>query len=647
MIPILFVVSLIHTKITIYMILKRYKVENFRSIQDSGWIDCDSVTTLVGINEAGKSNLLLALWKLNPAREGRIDSLHDMPVSKLSTFRRNPGEVRFVIAEFVFNNDSFQQIESEVECSFQGDTSVTVTRFYDGGYKFEFPSGDPVPTKRESVTEEDEDVEESTEEILVKYDKRELQDAILKRLPKFVYYSNYGNLSSKIYLPNVIKWLKGQTIDGIDINEDQVRTLRVLFEFVKLNPKEILDLGKDPRQLALERNGRYDLTPTASEISKAENDKEERSILLQSASVDLTKRFREWWKQGEYKFRFEADGDYFRIWVSDSVRSDEVALELRSTGLQWFISFYLIFLVESQEQHKDAILLLDEAGLTLHPLAQKDLAIFFENLSHTNQIINTTHSPFIVDTSNIDRCRVVYMDKHGYTVASSNLRQGSDALNERSIYAVHAALGLSVSDVLLQGCQAIVVEGPSDQFYLNAIKAFLIRGKLFSPEQEIVFVPSGGVKGVSGVVSMISTKANDMPFLILDSDKSGEDAKKKLTAGLYSGFENRILDVMDYTGVARSEVEDLIPFRLLKKGIDKIFSSVDDDDFEGNYDGSKPIVPQIESFASINNIQLQKGWKVNLAIISKLQLKSTKTDAVPSATVESWVKLFDALGARI
>ena len=33
--------------------------------------------------------------------------------------------------------------------------------------------------------------------------------------------------------------------------------------------------------------------------------------------------------------------------------------------------FYLIFLVESQEQHKDAILLLDETGLTLHPLAQK------------------------------------------------------------------------------------------------------------------------------------------------------------------------------------------------------------------------------------------------------------------------------------
>ena len=43
------------------MILAKYRVTNFRSVQDSGWIDCDNVTTLVGVNESGKSNLLLAI----------------------------------------------------------------------------------------------------------------------------------------------------------------------------------------------------------------------------------------------------------------------------------------------------------------------------------------------------------------------------------------------------------------------------------------------------------------------------------------------------------------------------------------------------------------------------------------------------------
>lgn len=627
------------------MILKRYKVENFRSILDSGWIDCDDVTTLVGINEAGKSNLLLALWKLNPAREGSIDILHDMPVSKLSTYRKTPQEIKFITAEFEIDDESIAHIESKIECSLQGDKSIIVTRYYDQHYTFKFPSGNPISKKIVKVEIEVEEGEESKhEDTIIPYKDTDLSQAILDVLPSFVYYSNYGNLSSKIYLPNVIKWLNGQSINGIEINEEQVRTLRVLFDFVKLDPQEILELGKDPKEMAIQRNGGNTNTqPTSAEIKEAENDKEERSILLQSASGDLTKRFREWWKQGEYKFRFEADGDYFRIWVSDSIRTDEVALELRSTGLQWFISFYLIFLVESQEEHKDAILLLDEAGLTLHPLAQKDLSIFFNNLSQDNQIINTTHSPFIVDTSNIDRCRVVYMDKEGYTVASSNLRQGSDALNEKSIYAVHAALGLSVSDVLLQGCQGVVVEGPSDQFYLNAIKGFLIREKLITPEQEIVFIPSGGVKGVPGVVSMISSKANDLPHIILDSDKSGEDAKKRLLDGLYKGFETRVLDIKTYTGIEQTEVEDLIPYQLIKKAIDRLFSSLDEVDFEDSYTPLKPIVSQIEEFAIGNGVELEKGWKVGFAITIKAQLKNKKADVIPKEYIEKWIKLFNAL----
>ncbi len=74
---------------------------------------------------------------------------------------------------------------------------------------------------------------------------------------------------------------------------------------------------------------------------------------------------------------------YFRIWVSDDKRPEDIELEGRSTGLQWFLSFYLVFLVESQSSHKGAILLLDEPGNSLHPIAQRDLSAFFENLSKT------------------------------------------------------------------------------------------------------------------------------------------------------------------------------------------------------------------------------------------------------------------------
>ena len=491
---------------------------------------------------------------------------------------------------------------------------MIVSRYFDGTYDYDYPNGTPEPTE-EHRTEEDFD---ETEFISV------LNNAMLKQIPKFVYYSNYGNLSAKIYMPHVVKWLNKQSITGVEINEEQVRTLRVLFDFVGLDPQEILNLGREASAYAPSGVNGQPGVPRKEDIKKAEECKEKRSILLQSASTSLTKNFKEWWNQGEYKFRFEADGEYFRIWVSDNVRPDEVALELRSTGLQWFLSFYLIFLVESQEQHKNAILLLDEAGLTLHPMAQKDLSNFFDKLSETNQIINTTHSPFLIDTTNIDRCRVVYRDEKGNTVSSSNLRQGADTLNEKSIYAVHAAMGLSVSDILLQGCQTVIVEGPSDQYYFNAIKSFLIKENKISPKQEIVFVPSGGVKGISGVAGIVSSKSEKLPYTIVDSDQMGKDAVRKLHSGLYKDQKDYVIEIKDFAEMDNGEVEDIIPFNLLNKGITRIFASVEDVAFEDEYDATKPLLPQIEAFAKKHSVELSDGWKVKLSKAFKQALKSKK-----------------------
>ena len=617
------------------MRLLKYKVTNFRSVKDSGWINCDDVTTLVGINEAGKSNLLLALWKLNPAFGGEIDILHDLPVDKLSELRDKVDETCFVEADFEICSETAIAIGEKVGCDMSNVKTVSISRRYNKTRYVDFHGVKPKSTLTEVISKKDDEGNTITETIQKDYDSQTLINAIVEHMPKFVYYSNYGNLSTRIYLPNVVKWLNNETVPGIDINEDQVRTLRVLFKFVNLEPKEILNLGKAS---AADRrfNGQ---NPSQGEIDKVDEAKEKRSILLQSASTKLTKEFKEWWKQGEYKFRFEADGDYFRIWVSDSIRPAEVSLELRSTGLQWFLSFYLIFLVESQDIHKNAILLLDEAGLTLHPLAQKDLAKFFNKLSQTNQIINTTHSPFIVDTNNIDRCKVVYVDDNGLTVASDNLRQSSDKLNEKSIYAVHAALGLSVSDILLQGCKPVIVEGPSDQIYLSTIKQILISNKQIAPKDEIVFVPSGGVRGIQGVVSIIGSKNNELPYVIIDSDKSGADTKSKLEKGqLYSEDKKKIIEIKTFAGFDGAEIEDIIPSDTLIKGVDKIMPKDIDDDFEDSYVANSPIIPQIEKFASNHNVELANGWKVELAKkVKQLMLKNNYNQE----DCKTWKKLFD------
>jgi len=671
---------------------------------NSGWIDCDNVTSLVGINESGKSNIILALWKLNPAREGEIDLLHDIPVQVYSSWRDKPEQIIFIAAEFELDDGLTSQIAEKCNCDPSIVSHVVISRYYDGNYGISFPNFTVSSTDirriaeiaKEKAAGDDEgsirlneicdaiieltvdktSLTKSECDTIVKllgtgtnngkaiseYSKlksdisqaisvfgdanpssnKEIQELIIAGIPKFVYYSNYGNLDAQIYLPHVVNLLDGEKVPGFD-NQAKVRTLRVLFDFVNLKPREMLDLGKDPAKLIIDPYGFETIKqPTAEEIARATKQKEERTILLQSASAKLTREFKNWWKQGNYTFRLQADGDFFKIWVSDDKRPDEIELERRSAGLQWFLSFFLVFLVESGEAHKDAILLLDEAGLTLHPMAQKDLVAFFENLSNTNQIIHTTHSPFLVDTSNIDRVKVVYSDNDGQTVVSSDLRAADDKVNEKSIYAVHAALGLSVSDILLQGCQPVIVEGTSDQYYLNAIKLYLVKTQKFTPNMELVFVPTGGIKGVRGVAGILSGKNYVLPFVLLDSDSNGKDAKNQLKSNLYSGSKELLLDVGEFVGFENSEVEDLFPIELMSKQIDRLLRDVEDENFKDAYDASKPIVPQIEAFAQKNNIALEKGWKVTLAKSVKQQMSNPKVTA-PDASVEKWAKLFNKI----
>ena len=70
--------------------LLRYRVSNYRSVVDSGWLDADRVTALIGVNESGKTNLLLPLWKLNPASEGGLQPTSDYPKALFATIRKFP-----------------------------------------------------------------------------------------------------------------------------------------------------------------------------------------------------------------------------------------------------------------------------------------------------------------------------------------------------------------------------------------------------------------------------------------------------------------------------------------------------------------------------------------------------------------------------
>ena len=72
----------------------------------------------------------------------------------------------------------------------------------------------------------------------------------------------------------------------------------------------------------------------------------------------------------------------------------------RSQGLQWLLSFYFAIYANI---NKNNILLIDEPGIYLHPSAQQKVLNMLEGFSKNNQIIVTTHSPFLINSNRYDR----------------------------------------------------------------------------------------------------------------------------------------------------------------------------------------------------------------------------------------------------
>lgn len=268
---------------------------------------------------------------------------------------------------------------------------------------------------------------------------------------------------------------------------------------------------------------------------------------------------------------------------------------------------------------------------------------FFNGLSTDNQLIYTCHSPFLVDPDRLDRVRKVYVAPDGTTKATASLAEGdADGSQRGSAYAVHAALGLSVAESLLLGCVPIIVEGPSDQHYLTAIKNVLIAAGRLSPGRELIFPPAGGTKGVRTVASILAGRDEELPAVFLDSDTHGRSAAESLRNGLYADRPDLVIQVESFVDMPNSEIEDLIPREILVSEFNRWQRSVEvslGEDHELCED--RPIVGQIEDWAKRYSVELaMPGWKVELAKRVKQKLLDDGPVAIDEETLDTWTALF-------
>lgn len=606
------------------MKLTVFSIQNYKIIDDTSRIPVDSnVTALVGKNESGKTAILKSLWKSKNVAGVGFDKLYDYPRDRYARERKQDQDV--VTLEFALTDPETQELATKLP-SAPGVpiTNVTFTTSYNGeehvttkatfGQSHEElqklcfrPAADArkaievvLTAFKQSLGNEDPNLFTPANQALAKIDgaqflwdkavldalnaffqqmhtwinqdrnrsgiaqieRKQLDDIIAlaeegdpmspaqtwltENLPAFIYFDDYGQLETRINLPTFIN--RTQKPDS------KTRTQQALFEWSGLPPQEILDLGKPKAG-----------TENDDQVQRR---KEKRRALLDSASFSLTGDWANWWDGKRHKLHFDVDGDDLVLKVSDEHNEFPIPFEERSKGFQWFFSFYLVFLVESKRAHKKAILLLDEPGLHLHPSLQTKLTSLFDRISKENQLLYSTHLPFLVDGNRLDRVRTVHL--HGpdpqKTKVSNDVRPTGD---RDTLFPLQAAVGYSIAQTLFLGKRTVIVEGITDYWIIkalsNCIAATKKTGALHS---EVVLVPAGGTSRLMPLASiMLSTTGIDgrRLLVLLDSDQAGQQAAKNLEDTFSTDANVRMLA----TAIDKKQatIEDLIPRDIYLKAL--------------------------------------------------------------------------------
>lgn len=520
------------------MKLLRAEIKNFRSIADLKISFEPKCRILIGINESGKSNILRALHLLDPEvavqpADLRIERMDEPPVVD--------GWVRFV---FDLNADEAQELAVTVAPHFdpssvskpllqtdKGPISAEqwINATYQGLHIAALPSGKrssttwaaPASTKMlpgwvrnksattyELITSETKIVIAPTCFGWIGHELSTLPEVLEHASVKQLYAvltERVGAIVSK-HLPKCIFWkysdqyLLPSTIDVTTFcnNPNSCVPLKSMFELAG-----------------------YDMTTLLTTITKARQQGQYRySQILEKTASAATKHIRDVWKDyGSVRLRLEANGEALTPMVTD----DQVPLDManRSDGFKRFVSFLLQISAKVRTSElKDALILVDEPEIALHPSGCRHLLEELVKIGESNATVFSTHSIFMIDKDNIER-HLVVEKKNEVTIVW--VAEKSRIQDEEVLY---SAMGYSVFETLKQ--KNVIFEGWRDKYVFNIAKDAMSKGDPLLKLQlaSIGATHATGVKDVRNVAKFMELAGR--PCLIVsDADAPALQHKRQ------------------------------------------------------------------------------------------------------------------------
>lgn len=561
------------------------QVSNYRSVEDSEEFEIGQLTCLVGKNEAGKTTLLNALRGLRPLKPFGFDRVYDYPRRFSARFDERHPDGRALIVRTRWKCGA---VELAAISDLLGEGVLLKDEFeitHGFGYKepawkmaIDIPAALKNIASRQGLSASERNflqgvgsTGEASKALSAVATRTAKQDAMLAELtrlgtvtgvitnilekacPKFFYTSHFERMSGEISVDKLIADQQAGKVSPGD---------QIFLDFLQYAGTSLEELKEVKRR-------------------------EELKARCEAAGNEITEEIFQFWSQNhalEVTIDFDtgkpADpppfnaGTIVQIRIRNTNHKATLPLSERSAGFVWFFSFLAQF-KQLKRTAGDAILLLDEPGLTLHGKAQGDLLRYItERLLPDHQVIFTTHSPFLVPADRLEDVRIVedVLDLgsgrpvvKGTKVRSDVLRVDADTL-----FPLQGALGFDLSQTLFVGKNTLLVEGASDIVYIGVLSQALRQRKRVALDTRWVICPSGGIDKIAPFVRLFG--GNHLNVAVLSDRAKGEQGKIDRLKAVDILKAGQFYTIADFLGLLEADVEDVLHIDLFCRLLNDAYS---------------------------------------------------------------------------
>jgi AAA15 family ATPase/GTPase len=497
------------------MEIRSFRIENFRSIRDTGWqpLSTDNITVLVGQNESGKSSILDALElgycitpNINPddfRLEGSLprvslkcsvdndlieDVVHTQPEEYRDPLIKEFGKLKeiVVVSRIISENGQYRR-----EFSLSDDLMALFAPLI---------APTEIVASKEEHEESSDDSSSSENEETINY-REEFIEELWRFVPEFILFRE-----STCSLPNRIDILKGALV-----KDAGTRGASNFISASGLEMETVLSADHRKRDAVLSK---------ASAAVSRDLERFWSQLLGRTDKITLSCEL----KHHAASETGKAGLPYLAFWVKEG---DQLLYpSQRSRGTRWFISFFLE-LSAGNKKYPGRVVLLDEPANFLHPSAQKDVIKLLEKLAVETKIIYSTHSPYMLEQGSLHRILAVEREADDDTYESVTVvRRGLElaSASQLTLAPILTLIGVDLShQQVIKRTRNVILEEISARYY---ILAFV---KLLGLDTEVNLVACGGVDTVKTLVDLFIAWGIKFTVLV-DDDSHGKRVVRDIKA---------------------------------------------------------------------------------------------------------------------